>query len=169
MNGTIVRGPGAPKLISSQMTFFHKRVFPVIWFGFIGISALVTVSARQTPRGPGLVPLLPLLCMAGVGFVLMKKLVFDLVDEVWDEGSSLLIKNKGYEVRVALAEIMNISHTRFVNPPRVTLSLRHSSSLGAEISFLPPMKFIHFARSPLVDDLIRRVDAARLGARRTSE
>jgi hypothetical protein len=88
---------------------------------------------------------------------------------VWDAGSSLLIKNKGYEVRVSLSEIINISHSRFVNPPRVTLSLRRSSSLGAEISFLPPRQFIPFARSPLVDDLIRRVDTARLAARPRAE
>jgi hypothetical protein len=85
---------------------------------------------------------------------------------VWDDGSALLIKNGGREVRVELAGIMNIGSTMFTNPSRVTLSLRHSTSLGQEISFLPPARFLPFRRSPVVDDLIRRVDAARMTARR---
>jgi hypothetical protein len=32
-----------------------------------------------------------------VGYFIMKKLVFDLVDEVWDDGGSLLIRNRGHE------------------------------------------------------------------------
>jgi hypothetical protein len=91
----------------------------------------------------------------------MKRLVLDLVDEVWDAGSALVIKNGGQEVRVDLTEIINVSHTSFVNPPRVTLLVRRTTPVGSEISFIPPVTFSPFARNPVVDDLIRRVDAAR--------
>jgi hypothetical protein len=34
--------------VSSKMTFFHKRVFPVIWFGFrllfIGFALVLTIA-----------------------------------------------------------------------------------------------------------------------------
>ncbi|HXU81732.1 MAG TPA: hypothetical protein VN914_10075, partial [Polyangia bacterium] len=84
-----------------------------------------------------------------------------LVDEVWDQGSTLLIKNGGSQVQVPLAEIINVSHCNFTNPPRVTLSLRHGTALGNEISFMAPLQLMRFARSPMVTDLIRRVDDAR--------
>jgi hypothetical protein len=48
-----------------------------------------------------------------------------------------------------------------INPPRVTLTLRQPSIFGTEVSFSAPVRFIPFAKSPLVEDLIRRVDAAR--------
>ncbi len=33
----------------------------------------------------------------------MKKVLFDLIDEVWDEGSSLLFRNRGHEARVRIS------------------------------------------------------------------
>ena len=39
--------------------------------------------------------------MMAFGFFIMKKLVFDLVDEVWDDGDTLLVKNRGQEERTS--------------------------------------------------------------------
>jgi hypothetical protein len=148
------------RLITSRATFFHKRVFPLIWFGGLAVFALTAVVGR----GP-LFVLVPVSVMGVFGFVFMKKLVFDLVDQVWDEGADLLIRNRGREVRVQFAEIVNISYSP-LNPQRATLSLRHPTALGREIAFVPPTVWIPFARSPVIDDLIQRVDAARLSAGR---
>ena len=49
--------------------------------------------------------------MMGFGYFVMKKLVFDLVDEVWDDGEALLIKNRGQEEHVALRDIKNVSYS----------------------------------------------------------
>jgi hypothetical protein len=166
MTGYSVRDFGAPQRISSRMTLFHKRVLPIVWFGFLGVFVLVGLWAQPGPRSPGPLIFVPMVFMGVIAFLVMKKLIFDLVDEVWDAGSALVIKNGGREVRIELAEIINVSHSSFTNPPRVTLSLRHPGALGSEISFMPPTRFIPFARSPLIDDLIRRVDAARLRAAR---
>ena len=35
-------------------------------------------------------------------YFMMKKFVFDLVDEVWDDGDTLLVKNRGQDVRIAI-------------------------------------------------------------------
>ena len=69
------------------------------------------------------------MAMIGFGYFIMKKLVFDLVDEVWDDGDALVVKNRGQEERIALADIKNVSYSPFVNPPRVTLSLRRHDGL----------------------------------------
>jgi hypothetical protein len=150
------------RLVSSKMTFFNKRVFPVLWFGFlilfIGLSLFS--GAGRNAASP-----LPFLIVPAImiifGYFIMKKLVFDLVDEVWDDGDSLLVKNRGQEQRVALSDIKNVSYSPFMNPPRVTLSLRRPTIFGEQITFGAPLRFVPFSTSPVIADLIERVDLAR--------
>src|SRR5215470_1884787 len=98
--------------ISSRLTFFYKRVFPLMCFGFIGFALLASVHAISAGK---LVQPLPALLIPVImlifGYFLMKKLVFDLVDEVWDVGDALIIRNMGREERVPLSQVMNISYT----------------------------------------------------------
>ncbi len=101
--------------------------------------------------------------MAAFGYFLMKKLVFDLVDEVWDAGDTLIVKNKNQEERIPLTEIINVSYTTFTSPPRVTLTLRRPSRFGKEVTFSPPSTFFPFSKSPIIDELIERIDAKRRG------
>ena len=99
--------------------------------------------------------------MAGIGYFMMKYLVFDLMDEVYDEGFSLLFKNKGKTVRVNLSDIKNVSYTVVLNPPRVTISLRHKTEFGDELSFSPPASLIPFKKNKEIVELIDRIDSAR--------
>jgi hypothetical protein len=91
----------------------------------------------------------------------MKRLIFVLVDEVWEDDNSLLIKNRGEEERVAFSDIKNVSYSPFMNPPRVTLSLWRSTVFGDDITFTAPVRFIPLSQSPVIKDLIDRVDHAR--------
>jgi hypothetical protein len=103
-----------------------------------------------------------------IGALTFRKLIWNLADEVRDGGSYLLVRKGGIEQRVPLADVMNVSFSRFNNPPRVTLLVRHSGELGREITFIPKTSFFRisaFARNPIVDDLIERVDQARMQAR----
>ena len=148
--------------ISSKTTFFNKRVFPAIWFGFlivfVGLSVFAAAQRNSTPPVPILI--IPAIMAVG-GYFIMKRLVFDLVDEVWEDGDSLIVKNRGEEQRIALSDIKNVSYSPYMNPPRVTLSLRRPTAFGEQITFAAPVRFIPFATSPLINDLIDRVDAAR--------
>ena len=141
--------------ISSGWTFFYKRVFPIIWFGFL----VVFVGIGVANQGVGIV-IVPI-AMMGFGYFLMQKLVFDLVDEVWDEGDALLVKNRGQEQRIALSEIKNVNYSPLVNPPRVSLSLRRPTVFGEQITFCAPVRFVPFSQSPVIADLIERIDRAR--------
>ncbi|HEY2410679.1 MAG TPA: hypothetical protein VGI40_00470 [Pirellulaceae bacterium] len=149
--------------ISSQMTFFYKRIFPTIWFGFLMIfvvSALIGMVAQRKLMLPFI--LVPT-AMATFGYFLMKQIVWCLADEVFDNGQYLLVRKGRLEERVALSNIMNLSFSPHMNPKRITLTLREPSNLGREIAFSPPMHFSlnPFAKSPLVDELIERIDAAK--------
>ena len=141
------------------MTFFSKRVFPAIWFGFLGIFFFAAVATSRGRTNPTVLLVAPL--MAAFGYFLMKKLIFDLADEVWDDGTELVVKNKGQVDRIPLSNIMNVGYRTLTNPPRVTLTLRQPGLLGKEVAFTPPARWLHFGRSPIVDQLIERIDAAR--------
>jgi hypothetical protein len=147
--------------ISSKITFLYKRIFPVVWFGFLAVFAAAALIAGPDGQGQSLPFLIMPIFMAVLGYVVMRMFVFNLVDEVWDDGAALIVRDKGREDRVALSNIMNVSYSPFINPPRVTLMLRQPSNFGSEISFGAPASFLPFAKSPVIEDLIRRVDAAR--------
>jgi hypothetical protein len=153
---------GDMRRISSGMTFFYKRIFPFLWFGFLLVFIVVSLLAGPQPDAASALPfLIGPLAMAFVGYLIFKKLIFDLVDEVFDEGDSLLVRNGTQQEHIALSDIMNVNYSPLVSPPRVTLSLRRPSSFGDKITFCAPVRFIPFATSPVIDDLIQRVDAAR--------
>ena len=151
--------------ISSGMTFFYKRIFPVIWFGFLAFFiAIPFVGPRMgaSVSGSPMAFLIGPVIMMIVGYFMMRKLVFDLVDEVLDAGDALVVRNGHREDRIALADITNVGYAQFMNPPRVTLSLRNPGLFGDRVSFCAPVSLIPtFSTSPVIDELIKRIDAAR--------
>lgn len=143
--------------ISSGRTFFAKRVFPIVWFGFL---AFFVVGGMATGTVANNVTFLVVpIVMAGFGTLIMKKLVWDLADEVYDCGNALLVKNRGEEELVPLSSIMNVSVSTYVNPPRITLRLVTPGKFGSEIAFSPVTGFRlnPFAKNPVAEDLIVRV------------
>jgi hypothetical protein len=150
------------KTISASGTFFYKRIFPTFWFGFLAIFLLTGLGSGIAAKSPMFL-VIPLV-MAVFGFVIMKKLLFDLADEVFDAGDHLVIHKSGRELHVRIADIINVSTSLMQNPPRVTLRLASPTELGSEIPFMVkrdsawnPFNF----SNTITDDLIRRVDAAR--------
>ena len=153
--------------ISSGSLIFMKRVFPIMWFGFLVFFVVATVVPSITRREPGdLVFFIVPVFMALIGYTVMKRFVWDLVDEVYDHGDYLVIRNRGDEARIDLADVMNVSVSTFVNPPRITLRLARPSRFGTEISFSPTRPFTlnpfaSFAKNEIAESLIVRVDRAR--------
>jgi len=155
--------------LSSSSTYFYKRVFPILWFGFLlvflAIALWGTLYPQAFARPQPVVPflLMPLL-MAGIGFLVFRKLIFDLVDEVWLDGDWLVVKNRDEQRRVALSDVMNVNATTMANPRRITVMLRTDTRYGRSFSFMPasPRGFLSaFKPDPIATDLIERVDALR--------
>ena len=149
--------------LSSKATLFYKRIFPVLFIGFLILFSVVPlfVGARSGNYPPLPFVVVPVVVIV-IFYITMKKLVFDLADEVVDLGDALLVKNGGQEDRIALADIINVNYTPLMSPPRVTLLLRKTGVFGKRVSFCAPIRFMPFASSPVIDELIARVDAARL-------
>jgi len=149
------------KNLLSKATFFYKRIFPVFWFGFLGVFLCVGLFTNASGNGPSLMFLVVPIGMAVFGYFIMKKLVWDLIDEVYDEGTRLLFRNGGKEVRVSLKEIKNVSYSTMTNPQRVTLSTRYKTDLGDELTFSPPASWVPFKKNADIERLIDRIDDAR--------
>jgi len=152
------------KRISSRNTFFQKKVLPLL---LLGVLALGVTAPLLLTRGSPNAPPWPVLVMpVAVGVIIyavLRRLVFDLADEVVDEGDALRVRFGEEVERVPLAEIINVSYSGITNPPRITLTLRNAGRFGREITFSPQQGFLSplFRPNPLVGDLIERVDLAR--------
>jgi hypothetical protein len=155
--------------ISSRFTYFYKRVFPALWFGFLAVFIAIPIVGSWTGSTESQWSLAPAFVMpafmAVFGYVLMKKLIFDLVDDVFEDGDTLVVKNRGRDDRIALADIKNVNYSPLMSPPRVTLSLRKNSVFGDKVTFCGPIQMMPFAAHPTINELIERVDAAREGRR----
>ena len=152
------------KRISSRNTFFQKRVLPYLLFGVIALGVVAPLLlTRGSPNAPPWPVFAAPLAVAIVIYVVLRKLVFDLADEVWDEGDALRVRFGEEEERIPLAEIINVSYAGITNPPRITLTRRTAGRFGREVTFSPQQSFLSplFRPNPLVNDLIERVDAAR--------
>ena len=155
--------PGA-KRISSGSTFFYKRLFPVFWFGGLGLFLLIGLfGMRSVPGLPLPFVFMPPLIMV-VGYLVIRLLLKDLMDEVWDNGSELLVVNEGHVEHVPLSGIVNIDYSGLTNPKRTTLRLRQAGRWGDKLSFIPVRGrryLFGLMGNETIDDLIRRVDAMR--------
>ena len=117
--------------LSSKMTFYYKRVSPVIFFGVVllmfGFGLISVLRDRQVSNVPFLIVLLLLAVFA---YRFMKKLVFNLADEVLDAGNTLVVRSGGQEERIALSDIKNVNYSPYMSPPQVTLSVRRHTVFG---------------------------------------
>ncbi|RDS83310.1 hypothetical protein [Dyella psychrodurans] len=155
--------------LSSRYTYFYKRVFPLLWFGILTVVALGVGLSLLASRQSVLPFLIMPIFMAALGFVLYRKLIADLVDEVWLAGDVLLVKNRGDEISVGLRDVMNVNAVTMMNPRRITLMLRNDTRFGQHINFMPAIQSASFVSSfkpdPIATELIERVDALRMSTR----
>ena len=149
------------KKISSGLTIVNKKIFPAFWFGVLAIFLIVSLVSGAADQDAMFV-IVPVI-MAIFGYVLMKKLIWPVADEVYDCGDFLLVRNRGEEDRITLADVMNVSASTFTNPPRITLRLANAGKWGTEVVFIPVRGIVWspFRKNAIAEDLIVRVDRAR--------
>ncbi len=149
--------------ISSKSTRFIKRTFPTVFFailGFVVCAGLVDALGKQQPEK---LPLLigPPLVMAVFVYVVFRRFVFDLVDEVWDCGDSILVRNRGREFRFSFADFRDVYYDGRAKPARLTLFLHQRSDIGTMVVLVPVTPYWLVSAEPsLVRELAGRIDAA---------
>jgi len=158
--------------LSSSSTFFYKWVFPLIWLGLVGfvfVMGFFSPHIRQYPPPDPVIVAMPII-MLFAGFFLFRRLLGGLADEVMLDGDTLIVKKGDEQLRIALAEVINVNSLSAVNPRRISLRLRNSTRLGRDIDFIPagrrPFRLLGMTRlDPLAEELIDRIDALRRGSR----
>jgi len=152
------------KRISSKEGVHLKRIFPIFWCGALGIFAVLALVGGGAKTD--LMFLVIPCAMAAFGLFLMKVLAGDLVDEVFDCDDYLLVRNRRVETQIPLSEIMNVSTSFGVNPPRITLRLTtEHQGFGLEVKFTPVRGFTlnPFAKDEIAEDIMARAYRARSG------
>ncbi len=99
--------------------------------------------------------------MGFMGFMMFKKMLWDLADEVYDYGDSLLFRKGQLEQQVELKDITNIDYAHLSSPERVVIHTRLKGAIGNELAFSLPMRFNIFKKSPYVRELVERVDESK--------
>jgi len=154
---------------SAPSTYSYKRMFPIFWFGELAIFVMVAGATIIDPNawissGQLASFLLPM-AFIGIGsFFIFKMLIADLVDEVWLDGDQLLIKNRGQQAQIALADVVNVNTSSMTSPRRITVMLRTDSRFGRNVTFIPDgsTRFMSaFKPDPIATELIGCVDAIR--------
>ena len=127
----------------TRNTFFLKRVLPTLIFGALNLAIVLplTLGAAHPAGFPYPVLAGPAVMIVNF-YVVFRRLIFDLADEVTDEGDALRVRFGHDEERIAFGQIMNVSYTGMMNPPRITLLLRTAGRFGREIAFSPQRRFI---------------------------
>lgn len=155
--------PPKRRRISSRFTFFLKRIAPTAAFGSALLHPAIVFSAfvEELP------PLAWFFVLGGVsvgvcvfGWLTRDVVIFDLADEIIDEGDSLLVRKENREERIHLSNLDSVRCNIFFFPDKVTLILKKPSGFGQEIAFLQRLFIPHF-KSPIIQDLIDRIDAKR--------
>jgi hypothetical protein len=154
--------------ISSRLTSFYKKTFPVIWCGAVMIVAVTTWMAVHTGKQGTLAFLIFPLLMVAIGYALYRNLVADIVDEVWLEGEAIIVKNRDELAKIPLSDVTDVSASTMMNPRRITLTLRSDTQWGHRITFMPAVESVSFTYSfkpdPIATELTSRIDALRTSA-----
>jgi hypothetical protein len=154
--------------ISSRLTSFYKKTFPVVGCVAVLVTVVMAGVVVRTGRpGTSVFLIMPLLMLA-VGYAIYRNLVSGLVDEVWLEGDAIVVKNRDELAKIALHDVTNVDVSSMMNPRRITLTLRHETRWGNRIIFMPAVESVGFAYSfkpdPIAAELTARVDALRTSA-----
>jgi hypothetical protein len=141
--------------VSSSYLFISKKVLPAIWFGFIGV-ALTLVLYFQPEQI--LLAVVQLLIVAGITFSCFKVFVFDLADEVYDTGNSLIIRFGQKAETISYDQIKSITYFPSEWVSRAIISVKGDCSLGKEIPFCPRWSCFDVFKNKVVQDLNERIE-----------
>ena len=143
----------------SGSTFYFKKLFPTVWFGFLVFFFFISLTSGAS--GASVMFLVVPVIMAVFGYFFFQKMVWNLADEVYDYGDFLEFRQGQKTQRVSLNEIINIDYSHMSSPERVVIHTRQAGAIGKELAFCLPMRIHLYSKSPLIKELIERVDAAR--------
>ena len=72
--------------------------------------------------------------------------------------TSFFVSNGARQIEIPFRDVTDVTGSRFVNPPRLTLHLRRPGDFGDRIVFLPPLRLsFGWKAHPLAKELKQRI------------
>ena len=139
---------------------FLKKLIPRFFFGILAFMYVQFLISGATSWVGLLIVSSIFVGMTVFAYILQKAIFRDLVDEVYDDGESLLLRKDGIDRRVMLKDICYIYYPVFSSPQRVFLQIRSDLRKGKELAFLAPPSWNPFYRSRDINDLKKRIESA---------
>ncbi|QDU09404.1 GNAT family N-acetyltransferase [Gimesia aquarii] len=144
------------KKISCRVTFFHKKLSPIIFLcALFYVMTMLVFGVRGNPIFA--IYFTPIIIIALWSILKSKEL--KVLDEVYDDGDSLLLRNSGKEIRVNLGDIKHISYgTKRSRRPTVIMNFRQDNELGTEVRFWPAGEdILSWEENNDIEELIGRI------------
>jgi hypothetical protein len=148
----------AMRTLSPPSTLFVKFVFPALWFA-LGMVFLVVIKDPLPDQDKTIVSFVIAWLF---GFIIM--LLGVGMKRVRTDGTFLYVSNYQSEIKVPLSEIADVSESRRIAFPTITVHFRAPTEFGRDISFMTPARFGKPAGTlhPLVDELKQLAQQAAL-------
>lgn len=147
-------------LLSSTLTRFYKRTFPALFFGLaIFVPAVFAIVQLLSGRSLSFPLLAGPLAFGGLGFFILRYLVRDFADEVYESGETLVVHRDGRVTEIPIAQIESALYSAAHPSTHVKLRLRAPSvELGRSFSFIAPPGQSRFEPEERVAALLRKVE-----------
>ncbi len=139
----------------SGSSFIFKFLFPAIWLGIV-LSILISSSKTNLLENIGVA-----IFIFVFGFFFFKYSSWDLADSVYDKGNSLLFKKGKHEQIVKIKDIIRIDNVIFGYPERIIVNSSIDGPIGKKLVFSPPLRIKFFNQSPVIKELINRIESAK--------
>ncbi|MGO1071510.1 hypothetical protein [Lysobacter sp. CA199] len=144
--------------ISSSISHHFKRTLPVLTVGAFSAGLVAMLSQRPIPVEAAVVFAIALVASASYYCWFMR----GVLDEVFDDGDRLLVRNRGVEDTVLLRDVVGVKAQRIRTLVRLTLALAVPGKFGDKIVFLVRDTFLDvlpYGPPPLIKDLENRIAA----------
>jgi len=148
------------KISSDSVTGLAKAFFAVPFLMLLFMILMSTIGVI-VGRDIFYTPLIPLAVLIIISWLYVK-FVWNLADEVFDEGDAFLIKRGKIAERVFLSEILFLNNRIYDRVPKIGIETMKSFEFGFKIYFVPDCADTNFKNTKdLFLDLSRRVTMAK--------
>jgi hypothetical protein len=148
------------RLLSSRLTYFYKRVFPVVWI--LTFSAGTLFLWIYNYEGTSSFKWFVLVCLLG-GSIFLRWFSVRL-KVVSLQGEQIVVSDYRSKETIPIRQIEEVTETRIWNPKLIKLRLNRPGRWGDEIVFIAPIRFqFIFSNHPLVKELRHIIQTTRQG------
>jgi len=143
--------------LSADTNYFLKWIAPVLVYCAISAYMLWKESRKESPQFTILIAVLAVVAI--IFFVVFKRRMWSLADEVLDGGDYLVVRFGDQQQSISLANVTRVDAENQLGATTVRLRLSVPCEFGSVVSFMAKSTSRNpFALNAVAEDLIARVN-----------